>query len=147
MQLIYSDPTFQMACDQFALIADYLQISRDLRDRLMYPKRSLVVAVPVRMDDGSTQVFEGYRVQHTLAMGPTKGGTRFGTTVTIGEMAALAMWMSWKCALTGLPYGGGKGGVPGRSAEAFRKRVGTIVQALYAGDDPVHRPAHRYHGA
>jgi glutamate dehydrogenase (NAD(P)+) len=111
MQHIYSDPTFQMACDQFALIADYLQIPGNLRDRLMYPKRSVVVAVPVRMDDGSTQVFEGYRVQHTLATGPTKGGTRFGTTVTIGEMAALAMWMSWKCALTGLPYGGGKGGV------------------------------------
>ena len=111
MQHIYSDPTFQMACDQFALIADYLQVSGDLRDRLIYPKRSVVVAVPVRMDDGSTQVFEGYRVQHTLAMGPTKGGTRFGTTVTFGEMAALAMWMTWKCALTGLPYGGGKGGV------------------------------------
>src|SRR6202035_420048 len=111
MQHIYSDPTFQMACDQFKVIADYLQISRSLRDRLMYPKRSIVVAVPVRMDDGSTQLFQGYRVQHTLSMGPTKGGTRFGTTVTIGEVAALAMWMSWKCALAGLPYGGAKGGI------------------------------------
>src|SRR6202007_2146132 len=108
---IYSDPTFQMACDQFTLIADYLQIPEDLRDRLMFPKRSVVVAVPVRMDDGSTHLFQGYRVQHTLAMGPTKGGTRFGPTVTIGEVAALAMWMSWKCALAGLPYGGAKGGV------------------------------------
>jgi glutamate dehydrogenase (NAD(P)+) len=111
MQHFYSDPTFQMACDQFTLIADYLQIREDLRDRLMFPKRSVVVAVPVRMDDGSTQLFQGYRVQHTLAMGPTKGGTRFGRTVTVGEMAALAMWMSWKCALAGLPYGGAKGGV------------------------------------
>jgi glutamate dehydrogenase (NAD(P)+) len=111
MQHIYSDPTFQMACDQFQLIAEYLQIPSDLRDRLMYPKRSIVVTVPVRMDDGSTQVFQGYRVQHTLSMGPTKGGTRFATTVTIGEVAALAMWMSWKCALAGLPYGGAKGGV------------------------------------
>ena len=111
MQDIYFDPTFQMACDQFKLIADYLQIPSDLRNRLMYPKRSVVVSVPVRMDDGSTQLFQGYRVQHTLAMGPTKGGTRFGTTVNIGEVAALAMWMSWKCALAGLPYGGGKGGV------------------------------------
>ncbi len=111
MQQIYSDPTFQMACDQFELIADHLQIPGNLRARLMYPKRSIVVAVPVRMDDGSTQLFQGYRVQHTLSMGPTKGGTRFGTTVTIGEVAALAMWMSWKCALAGLPYGGGKGGV------------------------------------
>jgi len=100
-----------MACDQFELIADYLQIPSDLRIRLMYPKRSIVVSVPVRMDDGSTQSLQGYRVQHTLFMGPTKGGTRFATSVTIGEVAALAMWMSWKCALAGLPYGGAKGGV------------------------------------
>src|SRR5580692_6730183 len=111
MQHIYSDPTFQMACDQFRLIAEHLEIPKDLRERLMYPKRSIAVTVPVLMDGGSTQVFQGYRVQHTLAMGPTKGGTRFGTTVNIGEVAALAMWMSWKCALAGLPYGGGKGGV------------------------------------
>lgn len=111
MKHIYSDPTFQMACDQFALIADYLEMPKNLRDRLMFPKRSIIVAVPVPMDDGSTQVFEGYRVQHHLAMGPTKGGTRFASTVTIGEVAALAMWMSWKCALAGLPYGGAKGGV------------------------------------
>src|ERR1700737_3778201 len=111
MQHIYTDPTFQMAADQFDLIAERLEVSRDLRDRLKFPKRSLSVSVPVRMDDGSTQVFQGYRVQHTLAMGPTKGGTRFGPTVTMGEVAALAMWMSWKCALAGLPYGGAKGGV------------------------------------
>jgi glutamate dehydrogenase (NAD(P)+) len=108
---IYSDPTFQMACDQFESIADYLQIPSDFRRRLMYPKRSIVVSVPVRMNDGSTQLLQGYRVQHTLLMGPTKGGTRFATSVTIGEVAALAMWMSWKCALAGLPYGGAKGGV------------------------------------
>src|SRR6202030_1869635 len=126
MQHIYSDPTFQMACDQFKVIADYLQISRSLRDRLMYPKRSIVVAVPVRMDDGSTQLFQGDRVQHTLAMGPTKGGTRFGTTVTIGEVAALAMWMSWKCALAGLPYGGAKGGV----YVGPRKRSGNELERL-----------------
>jgi glutamate dehydrogenase (NAD(P)+) len=111
MQHIYTDPTFQMAADQFDLIAERLEVPRDLRDRLKFPKRSLSVSIPVRMDDGSTQVFQGYRVQHTLAMGPTKGGTRFGPTVTMGEMAALAMWMSWKCALAGLPYGGAKGGV------------------------------------
>ena len=111
MQHIYSDPTFQMATDQFDLIADHLQIPKDLRDRLKFPKRSIGVSVPVRMDDGSTKLFHGYRVQHTLAMGPKKGGTRFGPTVTMGEVAALAMWMSWKCALAGLPYGGAKGGV------------------------------------
>src|SRR6202011_6340458 len=95
----------------FDLIAERLEVPRDLRDRLKFPKRSLSVSIPVRMDDGSTRLFQGYRVQHTLSMGPTKGGTRFGTTVTIGEVAALAMWMSWKCALAGLPYGGAKGGV------------------------------------
>jgi glutamate dehydrogenase (NAD(P)+) len=111
MQHIYSDPTFQLACDQFKLIADYINIPPGLRDRLMFPKRSITVAVPVRMDDGAVRVFEGYRVQHHLSMGPTKGGTRFAPSVTIGEVAALAMWMSWKCALAGLPYGGAKGGV------------------------------------
>jgi glutamate dehydrogenase (NAD(P)+) len=111
MQHIYSDPTFQLACDQFKLIADYIKIPVALRDRLMFPKRSITVAVPVKMDDGSVRMFEGYRVQHHLSMGPTKGGTRFAPSVNIGEVAALAMWMSWKCALAGLPYGGAKGGV------------------------------------
>jgi glutamate dehydrogenase (NAD(P)+) len=67
--------------------------------------------VPVRLDDGSTKVFTGHRVQHHLSLGPTKGGIRYHPDVTLGEVAALAMWMSWKCALTGLPYGGAKGGV------------------------------------
>ena len=111
MQHIYADHTFQMACDQFDLIADYLDIPANLRSRLLYPKRSVSVAVPVRMDDGTTELFHGYRVQHHLSIGPTKGGTRFAPSVTIGEVAALAMWMSWKCALAGLPYGGAKGGV------------------------------------
>ena len=111
MQHIYSDPTFQLACDQFKLITEYINIPPDLQDRLIFPKRSITVAVPVRMDNGSVRVFEGYRVQHHLSMGPTKGGTRFSPSVTIGEVAALAMWMSWKCALNGLPYGGAKGGV------------------------------------
>src|ERR1039458_6629049 len=72
--------------------------------------RAMTVALPIHRDDGSTQVFTGYRVQHHLTLGPTKGGLRFHPDVTIGEVAALAMWMSWKCALTGLPYGGAKGG-------------------------------------
>lgn len=100
-----------MACQQFDLVADYLQIPADDRDRLKIPKRALAVAVPVHRDDGSTQVFQGYRVQHHLSLGPTKGGIRFHPDVELGEVAALAMWMSWKCALTNLPYGGAKGGV------------------------------------
>jgi len=108
---VYDHPTFQMACRQFDLVADHLQIPEIERGRLKFPKRSLTVALPVRMDDGSTQVFSGYRVQHHLTLGPTKGGLRYHPSVTLGEVAALAMWMSWKCALVGLPYGGAKGGI------------------------------------
>jgi len=100
-----------MACQQFDLVADHLQIPQDDRARLKYPKRSLTVALPIHRDDGSTQVFSGYRVQHHLTLGPTKGGLRYHPDVQLGEVAALAMWMSWKCALTGLPYGGAKGGI------------------------------------
>lgn len=108
---VYAHPTFEMACRQFELVADLLQIPPGDRERLRYPKRSLTVAVPVRRDSGQVEVFAGYRVQHHLSLGPTKGGIRYHPDVTLGEVAALAMWMSWKCALMGLPYGGAKGGV------------------------------------
>ncbi len=108
---IYNDEVFTMACDQFQVIADYLEIDKNDRDRLMYPKRAMAVTLPVHMDDGSTMTFQGYRVQHHLTLGPTKGGTRFAPNLSMGETAALAMWMSWKCALNNLPYGGAKGGV------------------------------------
>jgi glutamate dehydrogenase (NAD(P)+) len=108
---IYSGPVFDMARTQFHRIADYLEIPADARDRLLYPKRAVTVACPIHCDDGSLKVFQGFRVQHHLTLGPTKGGTRFAPSVDIGEVAALAVWMSWKCALAGLPYGGAKGGV------------------------------------
>ena len=108
---IYSDPLFQMAKRQFEVLADYLGIPEGHRERIIYPKRAVSVAVPIPRDDGTVDVFHGYRVQHHLAVGPTKGGTRYSPHLTIGESAALAVWMSWKCALTGLPYGGAKGGV------------------------------------
>ncbi|MBV9250467.1 MAG: Glu/Leu/Phe/Val dehydrogenase [Acetobacteraceae bacterium] len=108
---IYSGPVFEMARQQFHVIADHLEIPCDERDRLLYPKRAVTVACPIHKDDGTLAVFHGYRVQHHLTMGPTKGGVRFSPTVHIGEVGALAIWMSWKCALTGLPYGGAKGGV------------------------------------
>lgn len=79
--------------------------------RLLYPKRAIAVSCPIHRDDGRTEVFQGYRVQHHLTLGPTKGGTRFAPSVDVGEVAALAVWMSWKCALAGLPYGGAKGGI------------------------------------
>src|ERR1700731_4950252 len=108
---VYSGPVFDMAVNQFAVIADHLAIPSDERDRLLLPKRALTISCPIHRDDGSIAVFEGYRVQHHLTLGPTKGGTRFAPSVDIGEVAALAIWMSWKCALAGLPYGGAKGGV------------------------------------
>ncbi len=108
---IYDHPTFRMACQQFDSVADRLQIPDNERDRLKYPKRSMSVALPIHCDDGRTVVFEGYRVQHHLTLGPTKGGLRYHPDVALGEVAALAMWMSWKCAITGLPYGGAKGGI------------------------------------
>lgn len=107
----YTGPVFEMARRQFETIADYLEIPEGLRARLLYPKRAVTIACPVNMDSGTTAVFQGFRVQHHLTLGPTKGGTRFAASVDLGEVAALAIWMSWKCALAGLPYGGAKGGV------------------------------------
>lgn len=107
----YRGPVFEMASQQFGAVADHLEIPLDERDRILLPKRTVAVSCPIHRDDGSTAVYQGYRVQHHLTLGPTKGGTRFSPTVDVGEVAALAIWMSWKCALAGLPYGGGKGGV------------------------------------
>jgi glutamate dehydrogenase (NAD(P)+) len=108
---IYSSPVFLQACTQFDAAADILGMDAGLRERTKRPRRCVVVSMPVRMDDGKVEIFEGYRVQHNLSTGPAKGGIRFHQDVTLGEVAALAMWMSWKCSLAGLPYGGGKGGV------------------------------------
>jgi glutamate dehydrogenase (NAD(P)+) len=126
---IYTGPVFEMAATQFAAIADHIGIPQDERARLLYPKRAITVSIPVHMDDGRTEVFQGYRVQHHLTLGPTKGGTRFAPALDVGETAALAIWMSWKCALANLPYGGAKGGVacdPGvlspRELEAVSRR-------------------------
>jgi len=108
---IYGGPVFEMARQQFDQVANHLQIPEMERDRLLYPKRAIAVSCPIHRDDGRTEVFQGYRVQHHLTLGPTKGGTRFAPSVDVGEVAALAVWMSWKCALAGLPYGGAKGGI------------------------------------
>jgi len=108
---IYTGPFFEQARENFAVIADYLEIPEHQRLRLLMPKRAIVVACPVHRDDGTESVFTGYRVQHHLTMGPTKGGTRYAANLHLGEVAALAIAMSWKCALTGLPYGGAKGGI------------------------------------
>lgn len=104
-------PVYRMALSQFEEAADLLNLDNNLRERFKTPQRALFVSIPVRMDDGSVRSFHGYRVQHDSSLGPSKGGIRYHPSVNMGEIAALAMWMTWKCALVGLPYGGAKGGV------------------------------------
>jgi len=96
---------------QLDRVAERLHLEPDIHLRLRYARRALVVSIPVLMDSGRTEVFTGYRVHHSTALGPTKGGLRYDADVNLGEVTALAMLMSWKCALMGLPYGGAKGGV------------------------------------
>jgi glutamate dehydrogenase (NAD(P)+) len=110
-QLEWDTPLYRMAVAQFDQAVPYAKIPEDIAARLRYPERSVIVSVPVRMDGGRRHVFPGYRVQHSSILGPTKGGIRYDLDVSLGECAALAMWMTWKCALLRLPYGGAKGGV------------------------------------
>lgn len=100
-----------MAQEQFDIAAQMLDLDPDLRAVLRLPKRELTVYFPVRMDDGSMRMFTGYRVHHNLARGPAKGGIRYHPHVTLDDVRALAMWMTWKCAVVNIPYGGSKGGV------------------------------------
>ena len=100
-----------MACRQLETVAKAINLDPGIAQRLMVPKRSQVVAVPIRMDSGETRTFIGYRVQHSLTSGPSKGGLRYAPHVDLGEVAALAMWMRWKCGIMNLPFGGAKGGI------------------------------------
>jgi glutamate dehydrogenase (NAD(P)+) len=109
--LEWDTPLFHTAQVQFEQALPHADVSAMVAERLRYPERALMVSVPVRMDDGSMRVFPAYRVQHSTVLGPTKGGVRYDPEVTLGECAALAVWMTWKCALLRLPYGGAKGGV------------------------------------
>ena len=109
--LEWDTPLFRQALTQFEQVLPYADVAPEVAERLRYPERSLVVSIPVRRDDGSWTVFPGYRVQHSSVLGPTKGGIRYDENVSLGECAALAMWMTWKCSLLRLPYGGAKGGV------------------------------------
>ena len=104
-------PTFIMAQEQLEKVGNLLNIEEGIIERLKFPRKTLIVSLPIKMDDGTTRSFTGYRVQHDLAMGPSKGGIRYYPDVDLGEVAALAMWMTWKCAVMNLPYGGAKGGI------------------------------------
>ena len=109
--LEWDSPLYRTAVAQFDQAVPYADIDPDVAERLRYPERAFIVSIPVRLDNGRRAVFAGYRVQHSSVLGPTKGGIRYDHDVTLGECAALAVWMTWKCALLRLPYGGAKGGV------------------------------------
>jgi len=110
-QLEWETPLYRTALAQYEQALPHADVDEAVAERLRFPERSLVVSVPVKLDSGRWTVFPGYRVQHSTVLGPTKGGVRYDPEVTLGECAALAMWMTWKCALLRLPYGGAKGGV------------------------------------
>ena len=103
--------TYEQALQQLNRVAKKLKLDPNIHEKLKYPKTTLIVSIPVVMDDGHLKVFTGYRVQHNIDRGPSKGGIRFHPHVTLDHIKALAMWMTWKCAVMGLPYGGAKGGV------------------------------------
>jgi len=108
----WDDPMFRLAQQQFLRAARIMDLDENIRDRLLFPQRALMVSFPSRRDEYSeVETIFGYRVQHVLTMGPTKGGIRYHEDVNLGEVSALAMWMTWKCALMELPFGGAKGGV------------------------------------
>lgn len=107
----YYNETFLNAQKQLDQVAHLMNLDAGVHERLRYPRKALIVSVPIKLDNGQTKVFSGYRVQHDQTLGPTKGGIRFHHEVNLGEVAALSMWMTWKCALLNLPYGGAKGGV------------------------------------
>jgi len=102
---------FTMAQQQFDHVADLLSLDHQVREMLRWPMREYHLRIPIRMDDGDIRVFQGYRVQHNDARGPNKGGLRFHPAETIDTVRALAMWMTWKCAVADIPLGGGKGGI------------------------------------
>jgi glutamate dehydrogenase (NAD(P)+) len=109
---LFSDsPTFRMAAQQLQTVARAIDLDPGILERLSVPKRSMVVSIPIRMDDGTMHTFVGYRVQHSLTSGASKGGLRYAPHVDLGEVAALAMWMTWKCGIMNLPFAGAKGGI------------------------------------
>ena len=122
----------EMAVQQFVAAADKLGIDPNVAARLRRADRSMIVSVPTRMDDGHVHVFTGYRVQHNDVLGPFKGGVRYHPAVNLGEVSALAMWMTWKCSLVGLPLGGAKGGIACDPAELSRHELQSMTRRFTA---------------
>src|SRR5438874_4754721 len=136
-----------VAQQQFDLAAARLNLDDGMRRVLREPRRELTVHFPVKMDDGSVQVFTGYRVQHNLGRGPAKGGIRYHQDVSLDEVKALAMGMTWKCAVVGIPYGGGKGGVivdpkklSAKEVEGLTRRFATEIEVLIGPERDIPAP-------
>ena len=108
---LFDSPLYKDAYEQLEVASVTMSLDPNVLDRLKYPKRALQVSVPIRLDDGTVKTFMGFRVQHNMTIGPGKGGVRFHPNVDLSETAALAMLMTFKCALVGLPLGGAKGGI------------------------------------
>ncbi len=123
-----SSPVYRMACDQLRAVAEVMDTDPGIIERLSIPKRSMIVSVPIRMDNGSVQCFVGYRVQHSLTSGASKGGLRYAPSVDLGEVAALAMWMSWKCGIMNLPFSGAKGGIACDAAKLSRGELERLTR-------------------
>ena len=135
------------ALAQFDAAADHLDLDAGVRETLRAPHRELTVRFPVRLDDGRVRVFTGYRVQHNVARGPAKGGLRYHPSTDLDEVRALAMWMTWKCALVNVPFGGAKGGVTcdpramsPRETEALTRRFATELEVLIGPDSDIPAP-------
>jgi glutamate dehydrogenase (NAD(P)+) len=128
----WRNETSDMAVQQFDVAAAKLDLDPNLAARLRRPDRAMVVSVPTRMDDGRVNVFTGYRVQHNDVLGPFKGGLRYHPSVNLGEVSALAMWMTWKCSLVGLPLGGAKGGIACDPAELSRNELQSMTRRYTA---------------
>jgi glutamate dehydrogenase (NAD(P)+) len=146
-QLWESSDLYRNAVAQLLEAADTMRLDRNIAERLKVPKRALVVSVPIRLDDGRIKVFEGYRVQHNMTLGPGKGGIRFHPEVNLSEVAGLAMLMTFKCSLVGLPLGGAKGGIrvdPGQlsrqEAQSLTRRYTTEINMIIGPDKDIPAP-------
>jgi glutamate dehydrogenase/leucine dehydrogenase len=132
---------YDAAMENFDLAADALELDDDLRSMIKYPERVLTVVLPVRMDNGKIHCFQGFRVQHSTARGPAKGGIRYHPNVTVDEVKALATWMTWKCAVVNIPFGGGKGGVTCNPKEMSQIEIERLTRRYTSAILPLIGPA------
>ncbi len=135
-----SDEAYRTALSQYDRAVSFLDIDDGVREFMRYPRREFTVNFPVRRDDGTAEMFTGYRVHHSTVLGPSKGGIRYSSGVTLDEVRALAMWMSWKCALVNIPYGGAKGGVVVDPLKLSKRELENLTRRFAAELIPIINP-------